>query len=79
MAIVNTYSIVHFLIWFMVGRYTKITWLVFMILSLGWELLELMLPFEFAVESLGNKLGDIIVNMIGFRLGLRIRNKSFNK
>ena len=74
MAWVNHYSISHFLIWLLMGRYTRIGWATFLILSIGWEFLELVLPFEFAVESLDNKLGDIVVNICGFGLGSRFRN-----
>jgi len=45
----------------------------FLWLSLGWEVLELTLPFEWAVESIGNKLADIVVNVLGFSLGSRFR------
>ena len=55
------------------GRYARINWVTFLIFSIGWELLELVLPFEFALETIGNKFGDIVLNVIGFSLGLRFR------
>ena len=65
----NIYSIGHFLQWFIVGRFILSNWLIFLLLSIGWELLEFYLPFEFAVEKLENKFTDIIINCVGFYLG----------
>ena len=73
MAVVNLYSVSHFLIWLTAGRYTIMSWRTFLLLSVGWEFLELVLPFEFAVETLDNKVGDIIVNILGFHIGRRLR------
>lgn len=70
MHVLNYYSIAHFFLWLLVARWIGIHWLTFLVLSVGWELLELVLPFEFAVESIGNKSADILVNIIGFSLGL---------
>ena len=69
----NYYSISHLFIWLLLGRFTQIGWATFLILSLGWELLELVLPFEFAVETIDNKVGDVIVNTIAFSAGLKWR------
>ena len=33
---------------------------------MGWELLELVLPFNFAAETIQNKIADIIVNILGY-------------
>lgn len=73
MSLLNYYSIPHFFIWFITGRYIKITWVLFLTLSIGWELLEMVLPFAFAEEWIGNKLADILVNSLGFYLGKHIR------
>jgi hypothetical protein len=73
MAFVNYYSISHLFIWLLLGRFTRIGWATFLILSLGWELLELVLPFEFVVETIDNKVGDMIVNTIAFSAGLKWR------
>ena len=69
----NYYSISHLFIWLLLGRFTRIGWATFLILSLGWELLELVLPFEFVVETIDNKVGDMIVNTIAFSAGLKWR------
>ena len=37
---------------------------------MGWELLELVLPFNFAAETIQNKIVDIIVNILGYGSGL---------
>ena len=66
MSVLNEYSIAHFLLWIVMGRFTGIGWAVFLMASLGWECLEWGLPFEFAIESTGNKCGDVAVNILGF-------------
>ncbi len=66
----NHYSAFHFIFWFLAARYSKIGWLLFLILSMGWELLELVLPFNFAAETIQNKIADIIVNILGYGSGL---------
>jgi len=38
--------------------------------------LELVLPFEFAIETWDNKIGDIMVNCVAFYLGIMLRNKA---
>jgi len=74
MVMLNVYSIAHFLIWLISGRFILRSWSLFLALSIGWELLELFLPFEFAVETLDNKCADIIVNCVGFSVGLWLKN-----
>ena len=74
---INYYSIIHFLIWFLIARYLRISWTVFLTLSIGWELLELVLPFNFAIETLANKVLDIIINITGFGLGSKFKRKTY--
>tara|TARA_B100000408_G_scaffold136876_1_gene127565 strand:- start:1045 stop:1272 length:228 start_codon:yes stop_codon:yes gene_type:complete len=71
---INHYSIIHIIIWFLIARYTKISWFLFLTLSIGWELLELVLPFDFAIETIPNKMGDIIVNILGYEFGKKTKN-----
>ena len=59
--------------WSVIGHFFTINWYLFWILSLGWELLELYLPYDFAIETFDNKISDIVVNTIGFWIGLRLR------
>lgn len=74
MVLLNLWSLGHFLQWTAVGRLLLTNWPVFFILSLGWEVLELYLPFEFVNETWDNKFSDLVVNTIGFALGLRMRS-----
>ncbi len=73
MVLLNMYSVSHFLIWLTAGRYFLKSWQIFFLLSVSWELLELILPYEFAVEEWGNKVMDIVVNTLGFLVGTRLR------
>ena len=80
MAILNIWSIGHFLQWFVVARYVFRNWYLFLLLSLGWEIIELFLPYEFAKETFENKISDILVNFLGYFLGnylWEIKNKNF--
>tara|TARA_B000000557_G_C20495646_1_gene325732 strand:- start:205 stop:405 length:201 start_codon:yes stop_codon:yes gene_type:complete len=61
--------------WFGVSKYIFTNWYLFLVLSIGWEILELYLPYEFAIEETANKISDLIVNTIGFSLGIRFRQK----
>jgi hypothetical protein len=38
-------------IWFVAGRFTQMTCPIFLTLSIGWEIMEWFLPFEFASEN----------------------------
>ena len=73
MTLLNLWSLGHFVQWAGVGRFLLSNWYVFFALSVGWELLELYLPFEFAKETWENKISDIVVNSVGFWLGNRVR------
>ncbi|GEM_PF-245380 len=75
MSILNLYSLGHLLMWFGISRYIFTNWYIFLALSIGWEILELYLPYEFAVEETANKVSDLIVNTIGFWLGIKLRNE----
>jgi hypothetical protein len=74
MSILNLWSLGHFIQWSFLGRFVFSNWYIFFILSVGWELIELKLPYEFAVETLENKVSDIVVNTLGFYLGLKLKN-----
>ena len=60
--------------WSFLGRFVFSNWYIFFILSVGWELIELILPYEFAVETLENKISDIVINTFGFYLGIKLKN-----
>tara|TARA_Y100000034_G_scaffold136007_1_gene210237 strand:+ start:1390 stop:1635 length:246 start_codon:yes stop_codon:yes gene_type:complete len=69
----TAYSIVHVLLWFIVARYTKLSWEWFFVLSVGWEVFEWIISFytdsNFFVENTINRVTDIVLNVIGFYLG----------
>ena len=73
MVLLNLWSLGHFVQWSLVGRFILTNWSVFLFLSIGWEFLELVLPYEFAKETVDNKISDVIVNIAGFWIGNRIR------
>ena len=74
MSVLNLWSLGHFMQWSFLGRFVFSNWYIFFILSVGWELIELILPYEFAVETLENKISDIVVNIFGFYLGVKLKN-----
>lgn len=73
MALLNLWSLGHFVQWSILGRFILTNWYVFLFLSIGWEFLELVLPYEFAKETIDNKISDVVVNIAGFWIGNRIR------
>ena len=76
MALLNIWSLGHFVQWSIIGRFFLKNWYVFLFLSIGWELLELVLPYEFAKETWGNKISDVVVNIVAFWIGNRTRIES---
>ena len=64
--------------WSFIGRFISTNWIAFLIVSVGWEVLELYLPYDFAIESNINKISDLIVNTIGFWIGIRLRYSTDN-
>jgi hypothetical protein len=78
MTIINHYSIILFIIYYFVGRYTGIRWLLFLLFSFGWEMLELVLQYDFAIETIPNKIADILVNFIGYGVGLYYKGQKNN-
>ncbi len=69
----NIWSLGHLIQWLLFGRFVMKSWIIFLILSIGWELLEFILPYEFAIETTINKFTDLVVNTIGFYIGLKLR------
>ncbi len=66
---VNTYSLSHLIIWYGMSQFSEIESRHMFALSIGWEVLELQLPFKFAQESYLNKFCDVFFNSLGFYLG----------
>ena len=52
MTFLNIWSFGHFIQWTIIGRYFLENRYLFWILSIGWEIIELGLPFEFAIVLL---------------------------
>ena len=73
MVLLNIWSLGHFVQWTFIGRYLLRNWWIFIFLSVGWEVLELYLPYEFVKETWDNKISDLVVNTIGFATGKWIR------
>ena len=73
MVLLNIWSLGHFVQWTFIGRYLLRNWWIFIFLSVGWEVLELYLPYEFVKETWDNKISDLVVNTIGFTIGKWIR------
>ena len=73
MVLLNLWSLGHFVQWSIIGRFFLKNWYFFFALSIGWEVIELYLPYEFAKETLANKVSDVFVNIAGFWFGTRIR------
>ena len=76
MAILNLWSLGHFVQWSFLGRFVFTNWYLFLALSISWELLELFLPYEFVSETWDNKISDLVVNTLGFYLGLEFRKET---
>jgi len=64
--------------WSFIGRFISTNWIAFLVVSVGWEVLELYLPYDFAIESNINKISDLIVNTFGFWIGIRLRYSTEN-
>ena len=75
MEIINAYSGIHLIQYFLLGRYVLSSWKIFFVISIGWEFLELILPYEFAAEIWANKFADVVFNCLGFYLGKSSRTK----
>ena len=69
----TAYTPIHFLLWYIIAKQTKLTWNWFFILSISWEVFEwissLYFSSNFFVENTINRTSDIIINILGFYLG----------
>ena len=70
MDLVNLWSIAHFFVWFFVGSFLFQSFFLFFIISFAWESLELVIPYDFGDESWENKGMDVLINIVGFVLGI---------
>jgi hypothetical protein len=69
---VNTYSLRHLIFWYGMSQFSELESRHMFITSIGWELLEIQLPFKFAQESYLNKFCDVLFNSLGFYIGKRM-------
>ena len=69
---INTYSLSHLMFWYGISQFSEIESRHMFITSIGWELLEIQLPFKFAQESYLNKFCDVLFNSLGFYIGKRM-------
>jgi len=63
---VNYYSLIHFSEYALLGLIKSVKVWHFWIISIGWEIIELFTPYEWARESWLNKLFDLGFNFLGF-------------
>ena len=72
------WSVGHFLLWLFMGRFLLKNWFIFIFLSISWEIAEFFIPLNFAIETISNKFSDLLVNTVGFYLGLKLRKRVTN-
>ena len=65
---VNYYSLIHFGEYALLGLIKSVKVWHFWIISIGWEIIELFTPYEWARESWLNKLFDVGFNFLGFNV-----------
>ncbi len=77
--IFTLYTITHFLIYFVISLYYPNKWIIIIILSIVWEILEIILNIGYnKILNLGsdywdeipiNKVIDVIFNLLGYGAG----------
>ncbi len=88
-------SLAHFILWLIIGYFFPNNYLLAFILSILWELFEILIvnvdvlynltkkywpiPERYWNEKITNSLLDICFNMLGYYVGSSIRNKYNNK
>ena len=63
---VNLYSIVHFIEYGVLSLIKQVKFFHVICISTVWEIIELFIVSEWARESWGNKIMDIVFNILGF-------------
>ena len=76
---INYYSVIHFAEYVILSLIPFVKFVHVVILSVSWEILELFIEKEWAKESVGNKLFDIIFNFLGFVVGKILLKHKGNK
>jgi hypothetical protein len=62
----NYYSIIHFVEYAILGLIKSVKMLHIWMISIGWEIIELFIPYHWARESWLNKLLDLGFNFSGY-------------
>ena len=76
---INYYSVIHFIEYIILSLLPFVKLVHVAILSVSWEILELFIEQDWAKESGGNKLFDIIFNYSGFIFGKTLLKYKGNK
>ena len=76
---INYYSVIHFVEYIILSLLPFVKFVHVAILSVSWEILEFFIQQEWAKESGGNKLFDIIFNFSGFIFGKILLKYKGNK
>ena len=63
---INLYSVIHFIEYGILAFFPKVTYNHVLIISIAWELVESFIPYNWADESVLNKIVDIMFNFCGF-------------
>ena len=66
---INYYSVIHFIEYALLSLIPFVKLVHVALISISWEIIELFIEQEWAKESGGNKLFDIIFNFSGFFFG----------
>jgi hypothetical protein len=88
-SIFTWYTITHFLIYFVIALYYPNRWITIIILSIVWEILEILLNIGYnKILHLGddywdevplNKVVDVIFNLLGYGAGHLYKKYIWNK
>jgi len=87
----NLFTFVHFILWFTIGTLYPNQYFVVFVLSIIWEVVEgygarnpilhsmlkkyWFVPEKYWNEGIGNKIIDVVVNLIGYYIASRLVNK----
>ena len=76
---INYYSVIHFIEYALLSLIPFVKFVHVALISISWEIIEVFIEQEWAKESGGNKLFDIIFNFSGFILGKTLLKHKGNK
>ena len=76
---INYYSVIHFIEYALLSLIPFVKLVHVALISISWEIIELFIEQEWAKESGGNKLFDIIFNFSGFFFGKTLLKYKVNK